>query len=49
LENLGLILRSRFLFSLNRQSRFLPGIESALKGPNLIVSALLKFLRQPGA
>jgi hypothetical protein len=34
---------------LNRESGALPCLESALKSPNVLVAAFLKFLRQTGA
>jgi hypothetical protein len=38
-----------FLFRLEGQTCFSPGIEAALKGPNILVAALPQFLRQTGA
>ena len=39
----------RSWFRLNRESSLLPGLQSALKSPHVLVSTLLKFLRQTGA
>jgi hypothetical protein len=39
----------RSWFRLNRESSLLPCLQSALKSPHVLVSTLLKFLRQTGA
>jgi hypothetical protein len=39
----------RFGFRFHGQTRISPGIESALQGPDILIAAILKFLRQTGA
>jgi hypothetical protein len=46
---LGADLSSRFLFTVDWQTGFLPGIESADERPDLVISMFLKFSRQTGA